>query len=87
MIRSMLSDILFVTGMLLLYDVFGLPRFRFPLTSPCITHFTSSHAPVVFDCVSKVGEFATYNKSSKLSGGIELCEDTFVCSVLSPTDS
>ena len=31
-IRSMLSDIHFV--MLLLYDVFGLPRLRFPLTSP-----------------------------------------------------
>ena len=42
-IRSMLSLIHFV--MLLLYDVFGLPRLRFPLTFPWITHFTSSHPP------------------------------------------
>ena len=30
-------------AMLPLYDVFGLPRRRFPITFPWITHFTSSH--------------------------------------------
>ena len=42
-ICSMISDIHSV--MLLLYDVIGLPRLRFPLTFPWITHFTSSHPP------------------------------------------
>ena len=50
-IRSMLSDIHFV--MLLLCDVFVLPRLRFPLTFPRITHFTSSHPPSLMVCPKK----------------------------------
>ena len=50
-IRSMFAYIHFV--MLVLYDVFGLPRLRFPLTFPWITYFTSSHPPCLIVCPKK----------------------------------
>ena len=79
-IRSVLTYVHFV--MLLLYDIFGLPRLGFPLTFPWITHFTSSHQPSLI-----VWQFVTDNRFLKLSGGVRLCEDNFACSVFSPTDS
>ena len=63
-IRSMLSDIHFV--MLLLYVVFGLPRLRFPLTFPWITHFTSSHPPSLMACPKKESLRRTTNPRSCL---------------------
>ena len=39
--------------LLLLDEVFILPRLRFPLTFPWITHFTSSHPPSLIGCPKK----------------------------------
>ena len=64
LIRSVLSDVHFV--MLLLYDVFGLPRLRFPLTFPWITHFTSSHPPSLMVCPKKESLRRTTNPRSCL---------------------
>ena len=63
-IRPVLSDIYFV--MLLLYEVFGLPRLRFPLTFPWITHFTSSHPPSLMVCPKKERLRRTTNPRSCL---------------------
>ena len=63
-IHSVLTDVHFV--MLLLYDVFGLPRLRFPLTFPWITHFTSSHPPSLMVCLKKVSLRRTTNPRSCL---------------------
>ena len=63
-VRSVLTDVHFV--MLLLYDVFGLPRLRFPLTFPWITHFTSSHPPSLMVCPKKESLRRTTNPRSCL---------------------
>ena len=52
--------------MLPLCDVFGLPRLRFPLTFPWITHFTSSHPPSRIVCPKKESLRHTTNPRSCL---------------------
>ena len=61
-IRSMLSDFV-----MLLSDVFGLPRLRFPLTFPWITHFTSSRPPSLIVCPRKESLRRTTNPGSCLA--------------------
>ena len=46
--------------------VFGLPRPRFPLTFPWITHFTSSHPPSLIVCPKKESLRRTTNPRSCL---------------------
>ena len=59
------------------------------VASHSLSHVTTLHqfALTVSHRVAKEGEFATHNKSMKLSGGVKLCTDTLVCSVFSITDS